>query len=110
MMTLIVRLWVQTCNGKQFRLLNTEAPIVGTGMEREIVECIWCCDYGKDASELLNMFHLKKLLFVSDEDEFANTEDWISHGIDIYHLKKFQRSSYSTWIHHTSNRQSGDTC
>ena len=28
-----MRLWERTCNVKQFRLLNPEAPFVGTGME-----------------------------------------------------------------------------
>ena len=57
---------------------------------------------------LLNMFLLKKLLFVLDEDEFTNIDDWIAQGIDTYHLKKFQRSSYSTWIHHTPIVKRGD--
>ena len=29
-------------------------------------------------------------------------------GIDTYYLRKFQRSSYSTWIHHTPNVKRGD--
>ncbi len=41
----VVRLWVQTCNVKQFLLFHTKAPIVGTGMEQEIVKCFWCIDY-----------------------------------------------------------------
>ena len=36
MMTQVVRLWDLTCNDKRFRLLSMQAPIVGTGMEREI--------------------------------------------------------------------------
>lgn len=41
-----------------------------------------------------------KIIVRVDEDECSNTEDWVTHGIDTYYLKKFQRSSYSTWIHH----------
>ena len=37
MMTQVVHLWVQTCNVKQCLLLDAKLPIVGTGMEREIV-------------------------------------------------------------------------
>ena len=40
------------------------------------------------------MFLQKKLLIRADEAEFINIEDWISQGIDTYHLRKFQRSSY----------------
>ena len=32
----------------------------------------------------------------------------LSQGIDTYHLRKFQRSSYSTWIHHTPIVKRGD--
>ena len=43
----------------------------------------------------------EKIIIRADEHEFRNIEDWISQGIDTYYLRKFQRSSYSTWIHHT---------
>ena len=36
------------------------------------------------------------------------SEDWIAQGIDIYYLRKFQRSSYSTWIHQTPIVKRGD--
>ena len=57
---------------------------------------------------LLNMFHLKKLLFVQMKNDFKTIEDWIAQGIDTYYLRKFERSSYSTWIHHTPIVKRGD--
>ena len=52
MMTQLVRSWDLTCNGKQCLLIKLQAPIVGTGMEREIArasgamiisEACWSC-------------------------------------------------------------------
>ena len=51
----------------------------------------------------------EKIIIRADEDEFQNIEDWISQGIDTYHLRKFKRSSYSTWIHHTPIVKRGDS-
>ena len=32
----------------------------------------------------------------------------MAHGIEVYHLRKFQGSSYSTWIHQTPIVKPGD--
>ena len=37
-----------------------------------------------------------------------NVEDWVGQSIDTYYLRKFQRSSYSTWIHQTPIVKVGD--
>lgn len=79
-------------------LIKTEAPIVGTGMEREI---------GKSSSVALTARRAgiveyvsgDKIVIRSDEKEFGSVEDWAARGIDTYNLKKFQKSSMSTWIH-----------
>ena len=89
-------------------LIKTESPIVGTGMEIEIV---------KGSSAVLTARRAGVVKYVSSEkivvqvnrDEFANDEEWISQGIDTYPLKKFVRSSYSTWMHHTPIVKPGDT-
>ena len=40
---------------------------------------------------------------------FKNIDDWIAQGVDIYYLSKFQRSSYSTWIHQSPIVKPGDS-
>ena len=61
-----------------------------------------------DVQVQLNMYLLKKLLFRADQDQFKDVDDWMAHGIDVYHLRKFQGSSYSTWIHQTPIVNVGD--
>lgn len=80
-------------------LITTKAPIVGTGMEREIVKSSGALVLAK-RSGVVEYVSSDKIIVRVNEDECSNTEDWVTHGIDTYHLKKFQRSSYSTWIHH----------
>ena len=102
-----VLLWVQTCNVKQFLLLGQQAPIVGTGMEKEIVKASGSVVTAKRAG-IVEYVSSEKIVLRVDEDAFKNIDDWISQGIDTYHLRKFQRSSYSTWIHHTPIVKRGD--
>ena len=79
-------------------LIKTQSPIVGTGMEQEI---------GKSSNAVLRALHNGVVTYVSadtviiqaDEDQFLNLDDWIAEGIETYHLRKFRRSSMSTWIH-----------
>jgi DNA-directed RNA polymerase subunit beta len=80
-------------------LITTKAPIVGTGMEQEIVKSSGALVLAK-RSGVVEYVSSDKIIVRVNEDECVNTEDWVTHGIDTYHLKKFQRSSYSTWIHH----------
>ncbi|HSC24942.1 MAG TPA: DNA-directed RNA polymerase subunit beta [Candidatus Babeliales bacterium] len=80
-------------------LITTKAPIVGTGMEQEIVKSSGALILAK-RSGVVEYISSDKIIVRIDESECFNTEDWVTHGIDTYHLKKFQRSSYSTWIHH----------
>ncbi len=80
-------------------LIKTEAPLVGTGMEKEV---------GKASNSVLIAQHsgvveyvtADKIMIRVDRDSFDSVEDWIARGVDIYHLKKFQKSSMSTWVHH----------
>ncbi len=88
-------------------LIKTDAPIVGTGMEKEIVK-------GSGAvltvrrSGVVKYVSSEKIIIEVDRKEFANDEEWIAQGIDTYPLKKFIRSSYSTWMHHTPIVKPGD--
>ncbi len=87
-------------------LIKTEAPLVGTGMEKEV---------GKASNSVLVAHHSGVVEYVSadkiiirvDRDQFDSIEDWIARGVDIYNLKKFQKSSMSTWIHHVPIVQVG---
>lgn len=81
-------------------LIRTAPPIVGTGMEKEIVKASGAVITAK-RSGVVEYVSADKVVIRAHENEFRNSEDWISQGIDTYHLKKFMRSSYSTWIHHT---------
>ena len=79
-------------------LIKTEAPLVGTGMEKEIA---------KSSNAVLRARHsgtvkyvsAEKIVIQADEKEFVDLDDWIAHGIETYYLRKFKRSSMSTWIH-----------
>ncbi len=81
-------------------LIRMQMPIVGTGMEAEIAQASGACISAK-RSGIVEYVSAEKIIVRSDENEFKHTEDWISQGVDIYYLRKFQRSSFSTWIHQT---------
>lgn len=81
-------------------LIRTTAPIVGTGMEKEIVKASGAVITAKRAG-IVEYVSADRVIVRAYESEFRNIDDWINQGIDTYHLKKFLRSSYSTWIHHT---------
>lgn len=81
-------------------LIKTQPCAVGTGMEKEIAYASGACLAAK-RSGVVEYVSSQKIVVRADESNFKNTDDWISQGVDIYHLRKFQRSSYSTWIHQT---------
>ncbi len=89
-------------------LIKTEAPIVGTGMEKEIVKGSGAVVTAK-RSGIVRYVSSEKIMVQVNESEYANEEEWIGKGIDVYDLQKFQRSSYSTWIHQTPIVKVGDT-
>ena len=68
-------------------LISTKAPIVGTGMEREIVKSSGALILAK-RSGVVEYVSSEKIIIRVNEDECANTDDWVAHGIDTYHLKK----------------------
>ena len=88
-------------------LIKTEAPLVGTGMEKEIVKASGSVITAKRNGVVVYVSS-EKIVIQADPTEFRNVDDWISRGIDTYYLRKFERSSYSTWIHHTPIVQRGD--
>ena len=80
-------------------LVKTQIPIVGTGMEEEIVKASGSVLTAKRAG-YIEYVSSEKIIVRADEGQFDTPEDWVSSAIDTYYLRKFQRSSYSTWIHH----------
>ncbi len=81
-------------------IVKARAPIVGTGMEKEIIKASGAVITAK-RNGVIEYVSSEKIIIRVDEDQFYNEEEWIAQGIDTYPLKKFLRSSYSTWIHHT---------
>lgn len=88
-------------------IIRPEAPIIGTGMESEVVKASGSVITAR-RSGVVEYVSSEKIIIRGDEDQFKNTEDWIAQAIDTYYLRKFERSSYSTWIHHTPIVQRGD--
>jgi DNA-directed RNA polymerase subunit beta len=88
-------------------LIRPEAPIIGTGMESEVVKASGSVVSAR-RSGVVEYVSAEKIIIRADENQFKNTEDWIAQAIDTYYLRKFERSSYSTWIHHTPIVRRGD--
>ncbi|HEV2601722.1 MAG TPA: DNA-directed RNA polymerase subunit beta [Candidatus Babeliales bacterium] len=88
-------------------LIKMQAPIVGTGMEQEIAKASGGVIMARRAG-VVEYVSSEKIIIRAHEQEFSRMEDWFALGIDTYHLRKFERSSYSTWIHHTPIVKPGD--
>ena len=88
-------------------LIRMQQPIVGTGMECEIARGSGACIAAKRSGRV-DYVSSEKIIVRSHESNFSNLEDWISQGVDIYYLRKFQRSSYSTWIQQAPMVKVGD--
>ncbi len=79
-------------------LIRTDTPIVATGMEAEIARASGAVIIARRAG-VVEYVAADKIIVRVPESATAGGEDWFAHGIDTYPLRKFQRSSYSTWIH-----------
>jgi len=79
-------------------LIKTEVPVVGTGMEREIVKASGAVITARKAG-VVTYVSSENIIIRADRAQFKDEQDWLVNGIDIYPLRKFQRSSHSTWIH-----------
>ena len=81
-------------------LVRCQSPLVGTGMEKEVCKASGAVIYAKRAGTVEYVF-ADKIVIRTEEHEFSSSEDWLYRGVDVYNLKKFQRSSYDTWLHQT---------
>jgi DNA-directed RNA polymerase subunit beta len=88
-------------------LIRMQPPIVGTGMEHEIARASGAIVIAKHGG-VVEYASSKKIVVRVNEDAYKNIDDWIAQGVDTYYLRKFQRSSYSTWIHQAPIVKPGD--
>jgi DNA-directed RNA polymerase subunit beta len=88
-------------------LITTEAPLVGTGMEREIARGSGAAITAR-RSGVVEYVAADKIVVRAFESEFHHEDEWISQAIDTYYTKQFLCSSYSTWIHQRPIVKRGD--
>jgi DNA-directed RNA polymerase subunit beta len=88
-------------------LIKCQPALVGTGMEKEITKASGAVVLARRPG-VVSYVSSDRIIVSADEAAFKNVEDWIGSGIDTYYLRKFQRSSYSTWIHQTPAVKIGD--
>ncbi len=88
-------------------IIKMQAPLVGTGMEQEIARASGAMIVAKHDG-VVEYVSSEKIVVRVDEASFKNTDDWVSQGVDTYYLRKFQRSSYYTWIHQSPIVKTGD--
>lgn len=89
-------------------LIRACAPIVGTGMEKEIAKGSGAVVVAKRRG-IVEYVSSDKIIIRGLEEDFINQEEWIAQGIDTYYLKKFLRSSFDTWIHQVPIVRRGDS-
>lgn len=88
-------------------LIKCQPPVVGTGMESDIAIASGAAIMAK-RSGVVEYVSSEKVIVRADRENFKNLDEWIARGIDTYYLRKFQRSSYSTWLHHTPAVRPGE--
>ncbi len=88
-------------------VIKMQPPTVGTGMETEIARASGAMVVAKHDG-VVEYVSSEKIVVRVDESQFKNTDDWVSQGVDTYYLRKFQRSSYYTWIHQSPIVKPGD--
>ncbi len=81
-------------------LIKCQVPLVGTGMESEVCKASGSVLTAKRTGTV-EYVSSNLIVIRADENQFANADEWIAQGVDFYHLRKFERSSFSTWIHQT---------
>lgn len=88
-------------------LIKAQPPIVGTGMEKEIIKASGAVISARRGG-IVEYVSAERIVIRVDDSYFEHPEDKIANGIDLYCLRKFQRSSYSTLIHHSPIVAVGD--
>ncbi len=88
-------------------LIRCQTPIVGTGMEAEVSKASGAVVIAEH-NGVVEYVSADKIIVRAQEENFKTMEDWIDKGVKVYTLKKFNRSSYSTWIHQRPVVKVGD--
>jgi DNA-directed RNA polymerase subunit beta len=88
-------------------LIRCQTPIVGTGMESEVSKASGAVVMAEHDG-VVEYVSADKIIVRAKEENFKTMEDWIDKGVKVYTLKKFNRSSYSTWIHQRPVVKVGD--
>lgn len=88
-------------------LIKCQPPIVGTGMEKELGSLEGAVIVAKNDG-FVEYVSADKIIIRIDEKSTNETE-WLAKPIDVYHLKKFSRSSHNTWIHYEPIVRIGET-
>jgi len=86
-------------------LIDCSPPLVGTGMEAELGTAEGAVLVARSNGVVDYVSSEKIVVKVDDE---GRGKEWIARPVDIYHLKKFARSSHNTWIHHVPVVEIGD--
>jgi DNA-directed RNA polymerase subunit beta len=79
-------------------LIRCQAPIVGTGIEKDLGSQEGAVLITRTAGTVSYVSSEKIIIRIEDDE--TNETEWLSRPIDIYYLKKFSRSSHNTWIHY----------
>lgn len=88
-------------------LICPKKPFVGTGMEKEVAKSSGAAIMAEQ-SGIVRYVSADEIIIANNESDFADEESWIDHAVQVYKLKKFNRSSYSTWIHQRPIVKVGD--
>ena len=88
-------------------LIKPEAPVVGTGMESEVARSSGSAIIA-ERSGVVKYVSADEIIIAADESYYSDEESWVDKGVQSYRLKKFHRSSYSTWIHQRPIVKVGD--
>ncbi|MBT4595120.1 DNA-directed RNA polymerase subunit beta [bacterium] len=88
-------------------LVNPKSPLVGTGMEREIGNSEGSVIAAK-ASGIVRYVASDKVVILRDAvSDPEKEEEWFSHPVDSYVLKKFGKSGHDTCVHYTPTVKAG---
>lgn len=88
-------------------LIKPQTPIVGTGMESEVARSSGAAIIA-ERSGVVRYVSSDEVIVASDEHGYSDEESWVDKSVQSYRLKKFNRSSYSTWIHQRPIVKVGD--
>jgi DNA-directed RNA polymerase subunit beta len=89
-------------------LIKSQAPIIGTGLEKDIANASQSCLCAQEDG-LVEYVAADKIIIRANRNSFDSVEDWLSNGVKIYYLTNFKGSSYNTLIHQFPIVNVGDT-